>query len=147
MQLQNKTKSKLKRKRKMSSDSDSEEIDDPETVMKLDDTDDSDAMENDEPYGQEDNDEPSVQDNMLDEDVSKQEVFPMPQLDDSSVGKFFAVFYSTPTKSYYWGKITKTFEYDENENVSSVEEDFLRRKFISSDPVCIFLPIYSGKKK
>ena len=120
-QLEKKSKSKCVRKRKVSFESDSE--DDPELMVDLDDTDDMD-----------DNVETLVDEREVDEHDHKEESFCMPVLDDNAVGKFYAVFYSTPIKSYYWGKVTKTFENDENESVLSVEIDFLRRKNISSDP-------------
>ena len=123
-QLENKTKTKSKRKRQVSSESDSDDEEDCQQIMELDVTSETEANDVESP----------VEGHDIDSNNNPEEKLTMPVLDDNSVGKFYAVFYSTPIKSYYWGKITKTFEYDEDEQVSSVEVDFLRRKNISSDP-------------
>ncbi len=59
----------------------------------------------------------------------------MPKLSDDSVNKYYAVFYTDPKLKYYWGKVTKTFTNDDDDDdIEKVEVDFLQQKAFGSNP-------------
>ena len=59
----------------------------------------------------------------------------MPKLSGDSVNKYYAVFYTDPKLKYYWGKVTKTFTNDDDEDdIDKVEVDFLHQKAVSRNP-------------
>ena len=65
--------------------------------------------------------------------TTKEAKLEMPKLTRESEGKYFAVYYTEPRVTYYWGKVLRTFSIEEGE-VSEVELNFLKKKTIGSDP-------------
>ena len=57
-------------------------------------------------------------------------------VNDNDIGKYVAIYYSDPRPCYYWGKITKVFSDDDETDINAVEVDFLKKKTITSDPLC-----------
>ena len=58
----------------------------------------------------------------------------LPKLNEASIGKYYAVYYTIPALTYYWGKVLDTFENDPDADVNEAGFDFVKRKKISSDP-------------
>lgn len=56
-----------------------------------------------------------------------------PRITDESIGKLYAVYYTNPTLVYYWGRVLKTFSYDEGGDAESVELKFYHKKTLSSE--------------
>ena len=57
------------------------------------------------------------------------------EISDSDIGKFFAVLYTEPQRTYYWGKLLKTFSHDENTPNATFEFDFLKKNASLATPV------------
>ena len=55
-------------------------------------------------------------------------------IDEDAINKYVAIVYTEPRLKYYWGKILKTFEDDEDEQANKIEVEFLKQKSLSSDP-------------
>jgi hypothetical protein len=54
-------------------------------------------------------------------------------VDDANIGDNYAVAYSPPKVTYYWGKVQKVFSNDGDEPVNKVEIKFLLQKQLSAD--------------
>ena len=65
---------------------------------------------------------------------SSNDALKLPKLTTESVDKYYATLYTSPALTYFWGKVKKTFEDEEDGDVERVEMDFLHKKDIGSNP-------------
>ena len=59
--------------------------------------------------------------------------YELPKITCNSEENYFAVYYTEPRVTYYWGRVMRTFSKEEGE-VSEVELNFLKEKTIGSNP-------------
>ena len=55
-------------------------------------------------------------------------------INEHALNQYVAILYTEPKLKYYWGKILKTFEDEEDAEVNKIEVEFLKQKSLSSNP-------------